>query len=88
MPVAVVVFSVVGSVLFSDVQLKYFTYQIPGSDEEASHSLTNNTGNDIKESRGTFEIVDFKSLGVADIFGAMGLGFSLSLLFFMDQNIR
>ncbi|XP_076468125.1 solute carrier family 4 member 11-like isoform X2 [Babylonia areolata] len=34
-----------------------------------------------------FQLVDFSSLSVGAIFGAMGLGFCLSLLFFMDQNI-
>ncbi|XP_070197517.1 solute carrier family 4 member 11-like [Littorina saxatilis] len=34
-----------------------------------------------------FELVDFSTLSVGAIFGAMGLGFCLSLLFFMDQNI-
>lgn len=81
------VFSLIGSVLFSDVALKYFSYQIPGS-EDLSTLSTNVTSSEIKHTRGTFEVVDFKSLRVADIFGAMGLGFSLSLLFFMDQNIR
>ena len=87
LPVAVVVFSLIGSVLFSDVALKYFSYQIPGSSDLAALPL-NETTSDIQHSRGTFEVVNFQSLRVADIFGAMGLGFSLSLLFFMDQNIR
>ena len=34
-----------------------------------------------------FKLVAFEELTVGAIFGAMGLGFSLSLLFFMDQNI-
>jgi len=34
-----------------------------------------------------FKLVNLGSLSVGAIFGAMGLGFSLSLLFFMDQNI-
>ena len=34
-----------------------------------------------------FILADFGSLTVGSVFGAMGLGFSLSLLFFMDQNI-
>ncbi|KAL8588109.1 hypothetical protein ACOMHN_067211 [Nucella lapillus] len=34
-----------------------------------------------------FQLVDFSTLSVGAIFGAMGLGFCLSLLFFMDQNI-
>ena len=93
MPVAVVVFSLVGSVLFGDVELKYFSYKIPGTDEAGSdtsnnQTMTNETIVHTDTNTSTFKIVDFQSLGVADIFGAMGLGFSLSLLFFMDQNIR
>lgn len=34
-----------------------------------------------------FKVVKFGSLPIGAIFGAMGLGFCLSLLFFMDQNI-
>ena len=34
-----------------------------------------------------FRVVEFGSLPIGAIFGAMGLGFCLSLLFFMDQNI-
>ncbi len=91
LPVAVVVFSLIGSILFSDVKLKYFSYQIPDSGETQLHTMQNShntTSNDIELPRSTFQIVDFGSLKIADIFGAMGLGFSLSLLFFMDQNIR
>ena len=86
LPVAVIVFSLVGSVLFSDVKLKYFEYQSPGENSALSNSLLTNGTNGA--ARGTFQLVDLASLRVVDIFGAMGLGFSLSLLFFMDQNIR
>ncbi|CAC5399639.1 SLC4A11 [Mytilus coruscus] len=34
-----------------------------------------------------FQLMPFYSLPVGAVFGAMGLGFCLSLLFFMDQNI-
>lgn len=34
-----------------------------------------------------FKVVPFHNLSVGAVFGAMGLGFCLSLLFFMDQNI-
>ena len=82
-----VVCSLVGSILFSDVQLKYFAYQIPGENSTAvdNSTWTNETAN---VESGTFKLANYASLGVADIFGAMGLGLSLSLLFFMDQNIR
>ena len=36
---------------------------------------------------GLFTIIPLDSLSVGAVFGAMGLGFCLSLLFFMDQNI-
>ncbi|XP_067663108.1 solute carrier family 4 member 11-like isoform X2 [Haliotis asinina] len=36
---------------------------------------------------GIFKLVALDELSVGAIFGAMGLGFCLSLLFFMDQNI-
>ncbi len=84
-----VVVSLVGSVLFSDVQLKYFEYKIPVSrDYESSNLIKNLTMNETLQNHAAFQIVNFSSLRVVDIFGAMGLGFSLSLLFFMDQNIR
>ena len=70
LPVAVIVFSIVGTILFSDVDVKTFPYTDPCS-----------------EPGPVFKPVDFGSLSVGAVFGAMGLGFSLSLLFFMDQNI-
>ena len=66
LPVAVIVFSIIGTVLFSAVEVKTFPYENSGE---------------------VFKLVDFSSLTVGAVFGAMGLGFSLSLLFFMDQNI-
>ncbi|KAL1478541.1 hypothetical protein MTO96_016226 [Rhipicephalus appendiculatus] len=65
LPVAVVVFSFVGSFVFRDVKTEQFR---------------------ISDGYG-LERAPFESLPVAGIFGAMGLGFALSLLFFMDQNI-
>ena len=70
LPVAVIVFSLVGTILFSNVDVKRFPY----TDTCAEPSPV-------------FKPVDFGSLSVGAVFGAMGLGFSLSLLFFMDQNI-
>ena len=69
LPVAVVVFSVIGSVLFSGVKVKTFPYGDPPEG-------------------GIFKLVNFSSLPATAVIGAAGLGFSLSLLFFMDQNIR
>ena len=66
LPVSVVIFSIIGTVLFSNVEVQTFPY---GNADEV------------------FKLVNFGSLSVGAVFGAMGLGFSLSLLFFMDQNI-
>eukprot|EP00095_Tigriopus_kingsejongensis_P000918 maker-scaffold186_size273091-snap-gene-1.39 protein:Tk00918 transcript:maker-scaffold186_size273091-snap-gene-1.39-mRNA-1 annotation:"hypothetical protein DAPPUDRAFT_40435" len=66
LPVSVVVFSLIGTILFSGVQVKTFPY---------------------KPTSNVFQVVNFAALSVGSVFGAMGLGFSLSLLFFMDQNI-
>jgi len=65
LPVAVVVFSLIGSGIFSDVALKPFNF------------------------KGEFiiEPVAFNELTVGAVFFAALLGFSLSILFFMDQNI-
>jgi len=65
LPVAVIIFSLIGSSLFSEVALKPFNYE------------------------GNFKIVPvaFEELTVGAIFFASLLGFSLSILFFMDQNI-
>ena len=38
-------------------------------------------------SNGLFNVPAFSSLPIWAIFAAMGLGFALSLLFFIDQNI-
>lgn len=65
LPVAVVVFSFVGSFVFKDVETEQFR-------------ITDGYN---------FERAKVESLSVSGVFGAMGLGFALSLLFFMDQNI-
>jgi len=66
LPVAVIVFSLIGSAIFSAVQLTPFSYEAGEFD---------------------FSPVKFSELSVGAIFGAALLGFSLSILFFMDQNI-
>jgi len=66
LPVSVVVFGLIGSVLFSDTKVPTFKFEAEGN---------------------PFNLVDFSTLSVGHIFAAMALGFSLSLLFFMDQNI-
>ena len=66
LPVAVVVFSIIGTVLFSGTKVKTFPYVTTGE---------------------VFKLVDLGSLSPGAVFGAAGLGFTLSILFFMDQNI-
>ena len=66
LPVAVVVFSLIGSIGFSPTKVKYFKYSADGS---------------------PFKLVAFETLTVETVCLALVLGFSLSLLFFMDQNI-
>ena len=66
LPVAVIVFSLIGSVLFQKTGVETFPFETKGD---------------------AFKLVEFDKLTVGAIFGAMGLGFSLSILFFMDQNI-
>ena len=68
LPVSVIVFSLIGAVLFSKTNVKTFPFEAPGG-------------------TAAFKLVAFEELTIGAIFGAMGLGFSLSLLFFMDQNI-
>ena len=66
LPVSVVVFSLIGTVLFEPTNVRTFPFETSGD---------------------AFKLVNFGALSVGAVFGAMGLGFSLSLLFFMDQNI-
>ena len=66
LPVAVIVFSAIGTGVFKDVPLKPFEYNA-----------------------GTFDFspVKFSELSAGAVLGAALLGLSLSILFFMDQNI-
>jgi len=66
LPVSVVIFSIIGSGVFSAVKLTPFSYESGQFD---------------------FKPVQFSELSVEAVFLAAALGFSLSLLFFMDQNI-
>jgi len=66
LPVAVIVFSAIGTGLFSSVPMTPFSYEAGQFD---------------------FSVVKFSELSVSAVFLAGVLGFSLSLLFFMDQNI-
>lgn len=65
LPVAVIVFSIIGSVIFNRVALDPFKF-------EGKFNIT---------------LVPFEELTVGAVFFAALLGFSLSILFFMDQNI-
>jgi len=65
LPVAVIVFSVIGSVVFNRIALDPFKF-------EGKFNIT---------------LVPFEELTVGAVFLAALLGFSLSILFFMDQNI-
>jgi len=65
LPVAVIVFSVIGSVVFNRIALDPFKF-------EGKFNIT---------------LVAFEELTVGAVFFAALLGFSLSILFFMDQNI-
>ncbi len=67
LPVSVVVFCIIGRVLFSQVKLEVFSL---GGDDSS-----------------IFRLADFSSVTWGSILGSGILGFSLSLLFFMDQNI-
>ncbi|KAB7507658.1 Sodium bicarbonate transporter-like protein 11 [Armadillidium nasatum] len=70
LPVAVVVFSFIGSLGFSDVKLKSEIQEIKSTDYSS-----------------IFQVAPLGSLPVSAIFATMGLGFCLSVLIFMDQNI-
>jgi len=65
LPVAVIVFSIIGSVVFNRVALDPFKF-------EGKFNIT---------------LVPFEELTVGAVLFAALLGFSLSILFFMDQNI-
>uniref|UniRef100_A0A674NJE0 Solute carrier family 4 member 11 n=1 Tax=Takifugu rubripes TaxID=31033 RepID=A0A674NJE0_TAKRU len=60
LPISVLLFSFIGSYLFSDIEL---------------------------HDRPTFNVAPFERLSALNILSAMGLGFLLALLIFIDQNI-
>ncbi|CAF2748296.1 unnamed protein product [Rotaria sp. Silwood2] len=65
LPVSVIIMSLIGSILFSQINLPSFTV-------DSGH---------------LFVMVKFKSVNIKQIIGTGFLGFSLSLLMFLDQNI-
>ncbi|XP_075872841.1 solute carrier family 4 member 11-like isoform X2 [Nelusetta ayraudi] len=65
LPISVLLFSFIGSYLFSDIELPVFrVYDRP-----------------------VFSVAPFERLSALNIVSAMGLGFLLALLIFIDQNI-
>ena len=86
LPVAVVVFSLIGKKIntFYRIFSTFFFFLSKGSQLFSNTKLPDFP---FKDEGNPFKLVNFSSLSVGHIFGAMALGFSLSLLFFMDQNI-
>ncbi|XP_013867260.1 solute carrier family 4 member 11 [Austrofundulus limnaeus] len=65
LPISVLLFSFIGSYLFSDIELPVFKVH----------------------DRPIFNVAPFERLSAMNIVSAMGLGFLLALLIFIDQNI-
>ncbi|KAM7376356.1 hypothetical protein PAMP_006097 [Pampus punctatissimus] len=65
LPISVLVFSFIGSYLFSDIELPVFKVH----------------------NRPIFNVAPFERLSAMNVVSAMGLGFLLALLIFIDQNI-
>ncbi|KAM9707649.1 solute carrier family 4 member 11 isoform 1-T1 [Menidia menidia] len=65
LPISVLMFSFIGSYIFSDIELPVFKVH----------------------NRPIFNVAPFERLSALNILSAMGLGFLLALLIFIDQNI-
>uniref|UniRef100_A0A1A7Y0E8 Solute carrier family 4, sodium borate transporter, member 11 n=2 Tax=Nothobranchiidae TaxID=405002 RepID=A0A1A7Y0E8_9TELE len=65
LPISVLLFSFIGSYLFSDIELPVFKVH----------------------NRPIFNVAPFERLSAMNVVSAMGLGFLLALLIFIDQNI-
>ncbi|XP_004554835.1 solute carrier family 4 member 11 isoform X1 [Maylandia zebra] len=65
LPISVLMFSFIGSYIFSDIELPVFKVH----------------------NRPTFNVAPFERLSPMNVVSAMGLGFLLALLIFIDQNI-
>nr|XP_057933307.1 sodium bicarbonate transporter-like protein 11 isoform X2 [Doryrhamphus excisus] len=65
LPISVLLFSFIGSYLFSDIELPVFKVH----------------------DRPIFNVAPFERLSAMNVLSAMGLGFLLALLIFIDQNI-
>uniref|UniRef100_A0A8D0GH41 Solute carrier family 4 member 11 n=1 Tax=Sphenodon punctatus TaxID=8508 RepID=A0A8D0GH41_SPHPU len=66
LPISVLIFSIVGSYFFKEIEMSKFNYN-------PSESL--------------FVLAPIQSLSIGSVMSAMGLGFLLSMLFFIEQNI-
>jgi len=66
LPIAVITFTLIGSIGFKDIKIDRFKYE---------------------EGKNYFQLAPFGGLPLGAHFGAMGLGFCLSILFFVDQNV-
>nr|XP_056711749.1 solute carrier family 4 member 11 [Euleptes europaea] len=66
LPISVLIFSIVGSYFFKEIEMSKFNYN-------PSESL--------------FSLAPVQTLSIGSVTSAMGLGFLLSMLFFIEQNI-
>ncbi|KAL8206555.1 UNVERIFIED_CONTAM: hypothetical protein K2H54_009377 [Gekko kuhli] len=66
LPISVLIFSVVGSYFFKEIEMSKFNYN---------------------PSETMFALAPIQSLSTGSVMSAMGLGFLLSMLFFIEQNI-
>ncbi|XP_015262004.1 PREDICTED: sodium bicarbonate transporter-like protein 11, partial [Gekko japonicus] len=66
LPISVLIFSVVGSYFFKEIEMSKFNYN---------------------PSETMFALAPIQSLSIGSVMSAMGLGFLLSMLFFIEQNI-
>ncbi|XP_048364785.1 solute carrier family 4 member 11 isoform X2 [Sphaerodactylus townsendi] len=66
LPISVLIFSVVGSYFFQEIEMSKFNYN---------------------PSKKFLSLAPVQSLSIGSIMSAMGLGFLLSMLFFIEQNI-
>ncbi|KAJ6658577.1 hypothetical protein lerEdw1_019965 [Lerista edwardsae] len=66
LPISVLMFSIVGSYFFQEINMPKFNYNV---------------------SESFFELAPLQVLSVGSVMSALGLGFLLSMLFFIEQNI-
>ena len=80
---AVITLSFIGSYIFQDVtgNIQIMTIHCPCNTVDTLVERFRYDDNNV------FTVAPLDRLSLFAVLGAMGLGFSLSLLFFMDQNI-